>query len=248
MADLTDAKALTAAFSGCDIILHLADSPERHQSAQARPTSRAEAVCAAAGQAGVTRVVYASSIYARIAPDGTSAAYGAIKRANEDVFARADTLCPVLLRLPPVYGKGSKGGFSVLVGLVRRGWPVPFGSALALRDYIAVANLADLVLTMVDAPHERWQEHRGKRYEPCDGQAISTADLVAHIKKVTGSGSVILKVPVVALKLLGRMTGKGAAIDAVLEPLHVAPEPSVTIDWDWRPPHQLPETLRYIKG
>ena len=76
--------------------------------------------------------------------------------------ARGSGLQWVIMRPPMVYGAQARGNFRRLVGLVRKGWPLPLGSPTAPQTFIGIDNLADAVVRCVeharrqsDLPHGR---------------------------------------------------------------------------------------------
>ena len=130
--DYASPAAMTRAIAGTDYVIHLADDATRngdHNSEAALAVARALSLAMQAN--GQKQLIFASSIYARM---GT--AYGNKKKVVEDFFLKETDVEPIILRLPPVYGPGCGGGFAVLSGLLRRGLPLPFGNATALRAYI----------------------------------------------------------------------------------------------------------------
>lgn len=244
-----DADVLAPILKGADYVVHLADSPERKAAGQqiSSPVVVPE-LLRAMSRAGVSRMVVASSIYARLAAEGQGTAYGNSKLRIERLFQNEQDIQSVILRLPPVYGPGAKGGFATLVALVRRGLPIPFARANAKRAYLSVQNLSDLIRHLLALPPETWQSCAGQVFEPSDGLDISTADMTRFIADVLEKAVTQLPLPLWSLSLLGKVTGKGEAIRGATEPLATQNTLSLADACGWAPAEQMPESLTFLKG
>lgn len=120
-----------------------------------------------ASECGVRRLVFVSSVkvngeraepgtpFTFTAPAGPEDAYGTSKWEAEqslhDLGARAG-LEVVIVRPPLVYGPQAKGNFARLVGLVRKGIPLPLGAVRNQRSMVALDNLVDLLILCIDHP------------------------------------------------------------------------------------------------
>lgn len=71
-----------------------------------------------------------------------------------------------------------RNGMATLAGMVRKGLPIPLGSATEPRHYISIRNLCDLVETILGSDDDRWAKAAGHIFEPSDGQAVATRDLI----------------------------------------------------------------------
>ncbi|KHA50139.1 UDP-glucose 4-epimerase [Sulfitobacter geojensis] len=247
LVDYADLAQMAAALSDVDIVLHLADDANRNKgNAQLRPDT-AQVLADAMTQAGVCKLVYASSIYARKYLDGAVSDYGAHKAASEQVFWDATELQMIALRLPPVYGPGGGGGFARLAGLVDKAAPLPVGFATAPRCYISRRNVVDLMSHLVTLSDEDWATAAGQAFEPSDPQPISTRDLAKALATAMRKKARILPAPVSMLRLLGSVTGKASLIESIVDPLIVRPHPSVSDILGWQPMEQIPESLVFLE-
>lgn len=238
-----DRPALAAALTDSDYILHLADNPTRLAARNPEDSlHNADAVIAAAGDAGIEGIILASSIYAREARTG----YGAAKRALEDRFLNAEDIKTIILRLPPVYGPGCSGGFAALAGLVRKHVPLPLGAARAPRAYLSRTNLASLVRSIAGAGPERWAAAAGRIFEPSDGQAVSTRDLAVMMGAQHGRRPLLLPVPPVLLQALGYATGRREIVAGIVDRLEMPPVNHLTTAFGWRPVEQMPQSLAFL--
>lgn len=154
------------AVAGADAVVHLAAAhraglpPAAYRRVNVEVTA---ALARAAAAAGVRRFLLVSSIKAmgETSPPGRpwrpedpprpESAYGRSKLAGEVVVrAAAGPMDVVIVRPPLVYGPGVGGLFGRLLAWLDAGRPLPPSGAL--RSFIALPNLVDLLLHLLDAP------------------------------------------------------------------------------------------------
>lgn len=239
----SDPAALEGAFSGSDFILHLADDPSRLAARDSQTGLRnADAIITAARETGIKGIILTSSVYAR---EGRGA-YGAAKRALEERFVAAGDLKTVILRLPPVYGPGCRGGFAALARLAGKPIPLPVGAARAPRAYLSRTNLVSLFRAIALAGPERWNAAAGRVFEPWDGQAISTRDLAKMMGATQNCSPLLLPVPPALLRGIGAITGRQELVAGVVDGLEMAPLHHLATAFGWRPVEQMPQSLAFL--
>ncbi len=216
-----------AALDGVQCVVHLA--ARTHVLRETAPDALAEyrrvnvegtrALARQAARAGVRRLVFMSSI--KVNGEATDTrpytaddtprpedAYGLSKWETEQALARitAETgLEIVVLRPPLVYGPGVKGNFLRLMNLVARRLPLPLASIANRRSLVYVGNLADAVVSAIDAPRAA-----GRTYLLADGQDVSTPDLVRAIAVALGVEPSLLPCPPALLRLGATLAGRRA--------------------------------------
>lgn len=122
--------------------------------------------------------------------------YGKSKReAEEWLFAQE---LPVgkkllILRPPMVHGPGDKGNLGLLYKLISRGIPYPLASFDNKRSFISIDNFSFFIQQII----ENREKLDSGIYHIADDEVISTKELIAIIKNVTGK-----KVPNIALPKL----------------------------------------------
>jgi UDP-glucose 4-epimerase len=243
--DYRDARAIERAVAGARCVIHLADDPDRTSPrAAGESASIAANLIRAMAASGTSRLILASSVYARLAP--RAGGYGAAKRAAETEVLSASGLQAVVLRIPPVYGPGCRGGFGTLAALVRRGLPIPFARAVAPRAYLSRRNLCDLLVSIAGADDRQWAAAAGRCFEPSDGRPVGTADLVRMLGHACRRPAWQIAVPLPALRAVGRLTGKAAVIAGALDPLDVIGNEPLTQIFGWRPAEQMPASLAFL--
>lgn len=243
-----DAAALGEALSGAGYLLHLADSPARtHERSGEEALRNGVALIEAVRASGVKGIIVASSVYARMGTDGGPGSYGTVKRAVEDQFLAAPDLPTVILRLPPVYGPGGRGGLTALSRLVRKRLPLPLGTARAPRAYLSRRNLASLIIAAVNAGDDAWKDASGRIFEPSDGTAVSTRDLVGHMASQIGVSPRLVPFPVGLLRVAAAAAGRSELVSGAVDPLDVAPVGELEAAFGWRPVERMPESLAFLR-
>lgn len=223
----------TAALDGADAVLHLAavahqvgrEGPELDAAFDRVNRAGTETLArAVASSPSVWRLVFVSSIGAvasfadrpldEAAAPNPDTPYGRSKRAAELAVeaalsrTRADW---VIVRPPLVYGPGNPGNMGRLVGLVRRGVPLPLASLRNARSFVAVANLADLLASALASPAAS-----RRTYHAADAEVWSTPALLRVLADAAGVPCRLFAFPPGLLGLAargadgaGRLLGKG---------------------------------------
>ena len=109
----------------------------------------------------------------------------------------------VILRPPLVYGPHVKANFLKLLDCVYKGIPLPFGGVKNQRNFIALDNVIQAVLTCV--VHEK---PVNGIFVISDDEYISTKDLIEKISNAMGKPARIFYFPVFLAKLLLILMGK----------------------------------------
>lgn len=253
-------------FSGVDVVIHLAarahimndtvsDPIEEFREVNVKGTLN---LANHAAQAGVKRFIYISSIKVNgektsIESPYTSAdqhrpedAYGLSKsEAEQQIVSLSEQTCMeyVLIRPPLVYGKGVKANFSLLIKLVNKNLPLPFGAInFNKRSLVSVYNLVDLIKTCIDHP-----KASNQTFLVSDGVDLSTASMVKLIGEVQGVRPILFPLPIWFLKLIGKLIGKSDMISRLTDSLRVdITHTKKTLDWT--PPFSIKEGFEKCIG
>lgn len=240
-------EELKIALAGCKAVIHLADNPNRRAEQLSTSEDLARSLAPAARAAGVDGLIFASSVYATEAEKGTLSAYGQGKLSAERRFQEEPGLHALILRLPPVYGPGSKGAIALIARLVRRGIPLPFGAAKALRDYLHVENLTALVAHLVELPRSKLAHLSASIHEPSDDAPISTADLVGEIGRASGTKVRLVSVPKAVLAVGASVIGRREQVEAAFRPLVTLDQSELERLTGWKPCADWRANLRYLR-
>jgi nucleoside-diphosphate-sugar epimerase len=102
---------------------------------------------------------------------------------------------------------------------------------------IYVGNLVDVIESCMFHPTAA-----GKTYLVSDGQDVSTPEMMKYIAQALGRTSMLLPVPVLFLKLLGKITGKNEAMNRLLGSLTLDIQ-DLQRDLDWSPPFTMKQGI-----
>ncbi|UWQ95897.1 NAD(P)H-binding protein [Rhodobacteraceae bacterium M385] len=248
VADYGDVDALQSALAGADIVIHLADNPSREVYTQGSTASGGiiNAVLAAMASCKITRLIVASSVYARAHEAGNETAYGFHKHQIEQLALNHDDVRAVCVQFPPIYGPGCKGGLATLEKLVRTGLPIPLGRATTPRSYISVANAAQALGALAAATPDAFSKVSGRALSVTDGKQFSTRDVIEMIAETIGTRPKLVSVPTGLLRLLGKAARKAELVTGALDALPAPHDPAWLDDLGWAPTATMPETLSYM--
>ena len=227
-----------AQMKGVSCVVHLAArTPSRGESGMGSLEAFREAnvnfvsrVIANAGQAGVRRFVFLSSIKVNgdvadrpLTENDTPRpvdAYGLSKaEAEREVRERAAAMGMewVILRPPVVYGPGVRGNFPALVSAIRRRLPLPLGAIHNRRSIVYLDNLVDVV--------ERCTTHpaaANQLFLVSDHEAVSTPDVVRRLARALGVKPPCMPAcPVWMLRAAARMLGRGETAERLTHSLEI---------------------------
>jgi nucleoside-diphosphate-sugar epimerase len=121
-----------------------------------------------------------------------------------------------VVRPPLVYGPSAPGNFGRLVGLVRRGIPLPFAAVNAPRSYIGLDNLVSALERAVTHPAAANQA-----FLVSDGQDVGAAQLVRWIALGLGRCPRLWRVPESLLRSCAGALGRADDAARLLDPMHI---------------------------
>lgn len=226
--------------SGIDVVIHVAarahimnddafDSLEQFREVNVRGTIN---LAGQAARAGVKRFIYISSIkvngektsidfpYSSAEHHKPENAYGISKSEAEQnliSLAKKTGMEYVIIRPPLIYGLGVKANFSLLMKLVSKKLPLPFGAINSnKRSLVSVYNLVDLINVCIEHP-----KAANQIFLVSDGDDLSTTAMVKLMADVQGVKLLLVPVPVWVLKVFGKLTGKSDTISRLTDSLRV---------------------------
>ncbi|MBZ5497077.1 MAG: NAD-dependent epimerase/dehydratase family protein [Acidobacteriia bacterium] len=251
----------TMAVEGVDSVVHLAARAhvleargERHLEAfREVNVEGSRSLAQASIRAGVRRLVMLSSIkamgeetvvgqcYAEDSPCRPSDPYGISKREAEQALwetAAGSNMEVVIVRAPLVYGPRVGANFLRLLRAVDRGTPLPLGSVKNRRSLCYVENLTSAIMSCLDHPAAG-----GQVFLVADEQAPSTRELVCRLGELLGRSPRLLPIPILLLRIAGRISGKSDEIRRLTGSLLLSTA-KIRQRLDWRPPFTLDDGLR----
>jgi UDP-glucose 4-epimerase len=248
------------ALQGVDTVIHLAGRAHVMRESTDDPLSLFRQVnvqgslqlAEQAVAARVRRFIYLSSI--KVNGESSSAkpltaedpakpedAYGQSKWEAEQALraclAVSDTEL-VIVRPVLVYGPGVKGNLQSLVKWIRKGVPLPLAGVENQRSLLGIDNLLDFLHLCIEHPAAD-----GEVFLLADGEDLSTPQLIRLLADAMGVTAKLFPVPELLLRLIGRLSGRSAAIDRLCGDLQVDIEKNRTL-LDWRPKRSVAASFR----
>lgn len=256
--DFDDNGTWSALMQGVDVLIHLAGRAHVLKEEQGDPTQLFQqanvdfpmrlAKIAASNQ--VKRFVFVSSIGVMgpattkpFSVDNLPAPiepYAKSKWLAECMlteFSQQHGLELVIVRPPLVYGPGAPGNFGRLLSLAKLRMPLPFGAVHNQRSFISVQNLADFL--RLCAVHS---EAAGHTFLVCDGQDISTTELLTKIRHQLGRPIWLLPVPVSWLRWVFQRLGAAGLSQKLLDSLQIEQRRTIEL-LQWQPPLSVADGL-----
>lgn len=256
--DFADPAAWSALFQGVEVMIHLAGRAHVLKEEHGDPTQLFQqanvdfplqlASIAAANR--VRRMVFVSSIGvmgpARAVPFSIDdqpmpvESYAKSKWQAEQVltaFSQQQALELVIVRPPLVYGPSAPGNFGRLLALAALPLPLPFGAVHNQRSFISVRNLADFLSLCAVHPNAA-----GQTFLVCDGQDLSTTELLKTVRQRFGRPLWLLPVPVRWLRWLFQQLGAVGLSQKLLDSLQINQSRTSEL-LQWQPPQSLAEGL-----
>lgn len=256
--DFADPAAWSALLQGVDVVIHLAGRAHVLKEEHGDPTQLFQqanvdfplqlASIAAANR--VRRMVFVSSIGvmgpAKAVPFSIDdqpmpvEPYAKSKWQAEQVltaFSQQQGVELVIVRPPLVYGSGAPGNFGRLLALAARPLPLPFGAVHNQRSFISVQNLADFLSLCAVHPNAA-----GQTFLVCDGQDLSTTELLKTVRQLLGRPVWLLPVPVRWLRWLFQRLGAAGLSQKLLDSLQIDQRRTSEL-LQWQPPQSLAEGL-----
>ncbi|GGI71291.1 epimerase [Shewanella hanedai] len=196
-----------------------------------------------AAKAGVKRFVFVSTatIGAQIsfnqeeASSQTRSKYDAEFELNQ--LADKVGLEVVIVRPTLVYGLNAPGNFGSLTKLVKKMPFLPFELTNNKRDFIAVQNLTDLLLTCAKHP-----DAAGHTFLASDGQSVSIKTFTNAIAKGLNKSLIQIPIPVSLMRLGSKLVGKSAMAEQLLGNLQVDSSNAHDV-LGWSPPYSMEQAM-----
>jgi nucleoside-diphosphate-sugar epimerase len=206
-----------------------------------------------AASSGVKRLVYVSSIKVNGEQTSTTQSFTELDEPSPQDFysiskwqaeqalwriSQETGLEIVVVRPPLVYGSGVKGNFAQMLAVIAKHIPLPLAAVDNRRSLIYVKNLVDALIACATHPVAA-----GQTYLVCDGEDISTPDLLRQLGDAMGCPAHILPLPLSWLRMLGKLSGKSDQVERLLGSLQVD-SGKIRRDLNWVPPYTLQQGLQ----
>ncbi|WP_139709057.1 NAD-dependent epimerase/dehydratase family protein [Aeromonas allosaccharophila] len=148
----------------------------------------------------------------------------------------------VIVRPTLVYGFNAPGNFYLLTKLVNKIPVLPFGLVNNKRDFIAVQNLADLLITCATHP-----KAAGHTFLASDMDTVSIKQFTNAIADGLGKKLLQLPIPVSLIRLAGKLMGKTAMVEQLVGNLQVDSSNIIEV-LDWTPPFTMKQAMATLRN
>jgi len=132
-------------------------------------------------------------------------------------LAEKNAMTVVILRPPVVYGPDVRGNFMLIMALLQKKIPLPFGALKQnKRSFISVLNLVDVIVTCITHPRAA-----NKMFLLSDGHDLSTTALFLKIKTFFDTSALFFPLPVWLLNSTASVLGRRDEMMRLTSSLHV---------------------------
>lgn len=144
----------------------------------------------------------------------------------------------VIVRPPLVYAAHAPGNFAKLLGLVKRGIPLPLAYINNHRSIIALENLLDFLSCCVIHPAAANQ-----LFLVADGEDVSTKEIIGYISDGMGKKAQIFPAPPMLMSFAAKCIGAASRYEQLCGSLQVDIG-KAQILLDWQAPLRTVDALR----
>lgn len=249
----------TEALHGVEHVVHLAArvhvmSPTEADRAEYERTNVAgtERLAGAAARAGVKRFVFLSSVKVNgemtvnrpFRADDRAQPLDDYGRSKLEAERRLSSIAAnagmriAIIRSPLVYGPGVRANFLRLLSWADRALPLPLSRVENSRSLVSVWNLCDLIWSLLlrESP-------AAGVYMVCDGEDISTPELIRRLARFMGRPVRLFPVPIGLLRVGAALVGKSGEFKRLCGSLAVDMS-ETRMRLGWAPPLSLDAGLQ----
>ncbi len=235
--------AWSTVVEGVDAVVHLAGiahsegvADQVYEQVNHQRTAELAGACA---RAGVSRLVFVSSIKAQTGATSTRVldetdraepvdAYGRSKLAAERAIA-ASGVAFTILRPVLIYGSGVKGNLASLDRIARLPLPLPFGAMTNRRSLCALTGLIEAIELVATSEHAV-----GQTLIAADREPIALPALISAIRRGLGRRPLLLPIPPSVLHVGLRLVRRSAMWERLGGELAVSSRRLQALGWQAR--------------
>lgn len=247
------------ALAGVDCVIHTAgrahvlrSEPDSAAAFRKANVEGALSIARQAMDAGVRRFIFISSIGVNGARTyGTPFSEGADPQPHAE-YARSKleaevelaALCAgskmelTIIRPPLVYHWNAPGNFRRLLGILARGWPLPFGAIDNRRSMVSLTNLVNFIEVCIDHPGAA-----NETFVVADGDDVSLPRMIHLLTAGMGRRVTLVPVPAWSLSLASKAVGKYGMYEQLCGSLQIDITKART-KLGWQPPLSAENALR----
>lgn len=144
----------------------------------------------------------------------------------------------VIIRPPLIYAAHAPGNFALLLKVVSKQLPLPFGSVKNQRSFIALENIVDFIIQCVEHP-----QAANQTFVVADDGPISTPQLLKLLAQGMGKKIFLLPVPVKLMEVGAKLLGRQAMFEQLCGSLEVDITKAKTL-LSWQPPVSTAQAMQ----
>jgi nucleoside-diphosphate-sugar epimerase len=200
-------------------------------------------------QHGVKRFIFISSIgvlgrssdftpFTDDSPPNPQVPYAQAKwEAEQALLALPTTMDRIIIRPPLVYGPGVKGNFALMLRLINKQLPLPFGAVKNRRQLIGIDNLIDFIQTCI-----KHEPSINNTFLVADQHVLSTTQLLRDLSVILKKKNRLIPVPQQILQWGFHAIGKASMAEQLLGNMEIDTTRAKTL-LGWTPPYTMREQL-----
>lgn len=236
---LSESNTIFNAFDNIDVVIHTAARVHIMKDNAADPIEEFGKInvyatielARQAARAGAKRFIFLSSIkvngestdnrrpFSETDDPAPEDAYGQSKLEAEKLLsdvAKTTSMEVVIIRPPLIYGPGVKANFAIMIKIIKKGIPLPFGAISNQRSMLAIDNLVSFIklcMTHTAATNQV--------FLIADGEDISTTTLLRQLAVAYMRPPRLIPVPVSWMSFLAKRIGKHNLTDRLFGNLQI---------------------------
>lgn len=144
----------------------------------------------------------------------------------------------VVIRPPLIYAAHAPGNFALLLKVVNKQLPLPFGLVKNNRSFVALENIVDFIVLCVAHP-----QAANQTFVVADDGPVSTPQLLKLLAKGMGKKVWLLPVPVKLMEFGAKMLGREAMFEQLCASLEVDITKAKTL-LGWQPPVSTTQAMQ----
>lgn len=235
-----------------DVVVHTAALAHQLKGAPDRRyfeinASGTQHVIEAGVEAGMKRFIYISTIkvlgeqtlkhaFTELTKPHPLDAYAKSKLAAEEIvlsMAKRYGFEPVIIRPPLVVGAGKiQGNIASLLGVVKKGIPLPLNSLNNQRSMCHIVNLCSFIACCIQHPKAAGETFLISDYD------FSTPEFIKMLAKNHHLNPRLFACPKGVLRLLGTISGNKSRVEKLIESLVIEPKKAHEL-LGWTPDHSV---------
>lgn len=148
---------------------------------------------------------------------------------------------PVIIRPPLVYGPGVRANFFSLLGIIKRGIPLPFSNVENKRSLVSLTNITDFIMCCL-----KTERAAGETFLVSDANDISTKEIICKLAHYMGrSARLFPSPPLRVVRVIAQIARRSSTFDGLFGTLQVDISKARQL-LGWEPPQSVDDGLQSV--